>query len=85
MARLGVPQFEMLAHVTGREKDGAGAAHEGDAAVGEDCLHGPVIPILHYQPTVGAQGAVVAAGHHLITGQDPLVADPEVGSDGPGT
>ena len=43
-----------------------GGAGEGDASVAVDGGDGPVVAVLDHEALVGAEGAVVAPGDHLV-------------------
>jgi len=71
---LRIAQFDILDGVVGRETHAARLSGDGDGAVGVDGFDGPVVPVLHHDTAVGAQGAPVAAGNHLVTDEQPLPA-----------
>ncbi len=77
MTRLGVAELNVLGDVHGGEPDVAGASGHGDAAVGMDGGHGPVVAVLDHQSLVGAQPPVISSGNHLVPDEDRGVAKVE--------
>ena len=66
VAGLGVAELDMVAYVASGQGDGPGFAGHGDPITG-DCGHGPGVAVVDHHAAVGAQGALVVAGHDHIT------------------
>ena len=79
---LGVPELEILGDVVSGKPHRSGASGDGDGTVTVDVFDRPVVPVLHHDPAVGAQGALVAAGHDFVADEQSLSAEVEGGPVG---